>query len=259
MAIARHEYKIGLNHADYVVLRDRFKWALRRDPHAGPSGEYRVRSLYFDTPGDEALREKIDGLDNRDKFRIRRYLAAAPPAAGGGQGALPGGGGQAVGAAKAGGGGQAPPHGERVVLEKKSKRRGMCYKQQAALTRAEAERVIALDVAWMAGDDRPLVLELYDAMTCKLLRPKTIVEYTREPFVHPAGNLRVTFDRGLRTGLFSKDFFDDGLPTLPAGERGVLMEVKYDQFLPDFAARLFALPGHMPAANSKYALCRAYG
>lgn len=68
---ARHEYKHSLNYTDYILLRDRLKRTMQRDSHADKNGEYRVRSLYFDTPGDKALREKIDGVDRREKFRIR--------------------------------------------------------------------------------------------------------------------------------------------------------------------------------------------
>ena len=54
---ARHEFKHSLNYGDYVILRGRLGHVMARDPYADEKGEYRVRSLYFDTPGDKALRE----------------------------------------------------------------------------------------------------------------------------------------------------------------------------------------------------------
>ncbi|MDR1641535.1 MAG: polyphosphate polymerase domain-containing protein, partial [Clostridiales bacterium] len=197
---ARHEYKHSLNCADYIICRDRLKRAMRRDSHADENGEYRVRSLYFDTPSDKALREKIDGVDRREKFRVRRYI--------GGDGFM--------------------------VLEKKSKLHGLCYKRSCPFSGYELAFLEKGDLQWMSQDSRDLVRELYFKMMYEQLRPKTIVEYIREPFVYPAGNVRVTFDRDIRTGLFSTDFMNDSVPTAKAGDELVLLEVKYDQFIPDF-------------------------
>lgn len=222
---ARHEYKHSLNYADYILLRDRLKKTMQRDSHADINGEYRVRSLYFDTPGDKALREKIDGVDRREKFRIRRYI--------GGDG--------------------------RLVLEKKSKQHGLCFKTSCRLTREETQLLQSGNVEWMSLDERELVVELYVKIKNEQLRPKTIVEYIREPFVYSAGNVRITFDREIRTGLFSTDFLSDDLPTVKAGDEIVLLEVKYDQFIPDHIVRLLQLEGRRASACSKYALCRIYG
>ena len=222
---ARHEYKHSLNYTDYILLRDRLKRTMRRDNHADKNGEYRVRSLYFDTPGDKALREKIDGVDRREKFRIRRYIGGD----------------------------------DLLVLEKKSKRHGLCYKISCRLTREELVLLQSGNVKWMALDKRELVQELYAKIRYEQLRPKTIVEYIREPFVYPAGNVRITFDREIRTGLFSTDFLSDDLPTVKAGDEIVLLEVKYDQFIPEHIVRLLQLEGRRASACSKYALCRIYG
>ena len=222
---ARHEYKHSLNYADYILLRDRLKRTMRRDSHVDKNGEYRVRSLYFDTPGDKALREKIDGVDRREKFRVRRYIGAD----------------------------------DHLVLEKKSKIHGLCYKKSCCLTREELELLQGGALKWMALDGRELVRELYTKMKNEQLRPKTIVDYVREPFVCPAGNVRITFDRDIRTGLFSTDFLSDDLPTVKAGDEIVLLEVKYDEFIPDHIVHLLQLEGRRASACSKYALCRVYG
>ena len=91
------------------------------------------------------------------------------------------------------------------------------------------------------------------------LRPKTVVDYTREPFVYRPGNVRVTFDYGIRTGLGCTDFLDPGLVTVPAGDAPILMEVKWDAFLPDLIRDAIQLTGRRSAAFSKYAQCRIYG
>lgn len=69
----RHEYKYQISYADYYTLRSRLRTVMRQDAHAGTEGTYRIRSLYFDNLFDKALREKLDGVDNREKFRIRYY------------------------------------------------------------------------------------------------------------------------------------------------------------------------------------------
>lgn len=222
---ARHELKHSLNYGDYQVLRARLRQVMSSDPHAGANGEYKVRSLYFDTPGDKALREKIDGLDRREKFRIRRYFGA--------EGCL--------------------------VLEKKCKVNGLCRKLSEPMTAEEAEAILRGDLSWMAEDSRELMRELYVKMCCEQLMPRTVVDYFREAFICAAGNVRVTLDREIRTGLFSTDFLDDSLPTVGAGAEMVVLEVKYDQFIPEHVVHLLQLEGRQASAISKYALCRVYG
>ena len=91
------------------------------------------------------------------------------------------------------------------------------------------------------------------------LRPKTIVDYTREPFIYPPGNVRVTLDYDIRTGLSCTDFLDPDCVTVPAGDAPILLEVKWDAYLPDLIRDAVQLPGRHASAFSKYAQCRIYG
>lgn len=222
---ARHEYKHSLNYMDYQILRGRLEHLLARDENVDARGEYRVRSLYFDSPRDKALREKIDGVDRREKFRIRRYNDDV----------------------------------NYLRLEKKSKAQGLSYKQSVSLEKAQVADLLAGETDWMVADGRDLVMELYAKMKGEQLRPRTIVDYIREPFVYPAGNVRITLDREIRTGLKSTDFFSENLTTIPAGDHFVILEVKYDAFIPDFIAKIIQIQNRRAAACSKYALCRIYG
>lgn len=224
---ARHEYKHSLNYADYIVLRDRLKRTMKHDSYVDENGEYKVRSLYFDTPGDKALKEKIEGVDRREKFRIRRYMGAGT--------------------------------NDNLTIEKKSKIHGLCYKRSCRITREEFELLQNGKNDWMASDKRELVQELYVKIKLEQLRPKTVVEYIREPFICSAGNVRVTLDRDIRTGLFSTNFLCDELPTVKAWDDIALLEVKYDQFIPEHIVKLLQLEGRRASACSKYALCRTYG
>ena len=220
----RHEYKFALSVSDYFIVRSRLLAALRHDPHAGTTGEYGIRSVYFDNLEDKALREKLDGVNNREKFRIRYY------------------------------------NGELsyLTLEKKSKRDGLCSKKGDSITAQEADRLFHGDTGWMKVSGRPVAAELYGKMKTQQLRPKTVVDYLREPFVFPPGNVRITLDRELHTAPWRPVLLENPLARLPAGT-GVRLEVKYDEFLPEMIRDLVQLGNRQAGAFSKYAASRAFG
>jgi hypothetical protein len=220
----RHEWKHVLNLSDMLVLRQRLRAVMEHDPHA-VDGKYHIRSLYFDNLDDKALREKVDGVNMREKFRIRLYNCNT-----------------AV-----------------INLEKKSKRNGLGTKYSARLTAEEAQKIVDGDIDWMLGSDRPLVRELYCKMRYQGMRPKTIVDYTREPFIFRAGNVRVTLDYDIRTGLHSTDFLNPVAVTVPAGDAPILLEVKWDEYLPSIIRDLVSVPDRRVGSFSKYAQCRVYG
>ena len=220
----RHEWKHEISYADLLAIRQRLRAVAESDPHA-QGGRYLIRSLYFDNLDDKALREKIDGVNLREKFRIRYY------------------------------------NGDTSVihLEKKSRRAGLGTKFSAALSREEAQRIVNGNPDWMMDSGRPLVQELYCKMRWQGLRPKVIVEYTREPFIYRPGNVRVTFDYDIRTGLSCTDFLNPDCVTIPAGDAPILLEVKWDAFLPNIIRDAVQTPGRHAEAFSKYAQCRIYG
>jgi hypothetical protein len=180
--------------------------------------------LYFDDFKDTALREKIDGVNRREKFRIRYYNGNTT----------------------------------HMKLEKKSKINGLCNKVSERITAEEVGRLLAEDLEWMNDATRPLVRELYVKMTNGRLRPKTIVDYTRDPFVFPAGNVRVTLDYELRTAMDCTQFLDPNCVTVPVGEQEIILEVKWDEFLPDIIKCAVGLENRRASAFSKYAMCRMY-
>ena len=220
----RHEWKHEINYADRLALRARLGAVCRADRHA-VGGVYRIRSLYFDTPSDKALREKLDGVNRREKFRIRYYNGDA----------------------------------SLIHLEKKSKVNGLGTKEMAELSAAQAQAIVDGDLDWMPASGEPLMQELYYKMRAQGLRPRTIVDYTREPFVYAPGNVRVTLDYDIRTGLGCTDFLNPGCVTIPAGEGAAILEVKWDAFLPNIIRDAVQLPGRRAGAFSKYAACRIYG
>lgn len=217
----RHEWKHRLAPQDLPILRQRLGAVMEPDPNGS---KYHIRSLYFDTPADTALREKLDGVNVREKFRIRCYNKDL----------------------------------SLIHLEKKWKANGLGAKEKARLTPDQVRAILDGDRAWMARSPEPLLREFYTKMTLQGLRPKTIVDYTREPFVFGPGNVRVTLDHGLRTGLHCTDFLDPDCLTIPASDNAAVLEVKWDRFLPDVIRDLVQIPGRRTSAFSKYAACRMY-
>jgi len=219
----RHEIKHEINYSDLLTIRHRLSAVAYSDPHA-INGKYLIRSLYFDNLADKALMEKINGVSRREKFRIRYY------------------------------------NGDTSVihLEKKSKFDHLGNKQSAPLTDRQAQSIVDGDISWMLESQYPLVRELYSKMTTEGIAPKTIVDYTREPFIYPAGNVRVTLDYNIRSGMRCTDFLNPDCVTVPVSD-SIILEVKWDAFLPDIIRDAVALSDRREGAFSKYAACRIYG
>ena len=216
----RHEQKIEISHGDLLALRSKLRAVMKTDPHA-PEGRYVIRSLYFDNDKNKALREKLDGVNQREKFRLRFYNEDT----------------------------------NFIRLEKKSKINGLCRKESVTLTAAQVEELLAGEMSAEA----PLTRELLVKMRSQGLKPKTLVEYTREAYIFAPGNVRVTLDYNIRTGLNGTDFLNPDCILVPAKDAPAIREAKWDEYLPDIIRDLIQLPRHRVGAFSKYAACRVYG
>lgn len=223
----RHELKYGIDYGQYLSLRQRLKTVMQTDPHADADGRYRIRSIYFDNYKDKALREKTDGILKREKFRIRYYNDDF----------------------------------SRITLEKKQKQDHLCKKDSAFLTRAECERILSGDIAWMPNRLEPLILEFYAKMKQELLKPRVLVSYIREPYLYVAGNVRVTFDFDVRTSLFHSLSLKKDIPDVAAWDSPgtVILEIKYDAYLPEVVSHLLQMGELRQQAFSKYAISRKFG
>ena len=217
----RHELKHDITTSDMIAIRQRLRAVAEADKHA-IDGKYLIRSLYFDTPYDKALFEKQNGVSRRAKFRIRYY------------------------------------NGDTSVihLEKKCKLGGLGHKVSADLTADQAQSIVDGVTDWMKGHESELIRELYSRMTSEGLGPKVIVDYTREPFIYRPGNVRVTLDYNIRTGLGCTDFLNPDCITIPAAQGMCLMEVKWDEFLPEIIRDIVQLPHCSTSSFSKYEVCR---
>ncbi len=218
----RHELKYLINLPEWALLTSRLPAAVQRDAHAGPNGEYMIRSLYFDDYWNTAYEEKEEGVLKRRKYRIRVYNCSD----------------------------------ERILLERKNKYGPYIWKQSAPMTRAMAEAVLDGDYRPLLQAENNLLREFYYECTARVMRPRVIVDYDREPFVLEAGDVRITFDKHVRAGLGKFDLFDPALPTAEVlrGDQ-MIMEVKFTEFLPKLVRSLLPPRSAELTAASKYVLC----
>ena len=221
----RHELKYFITPAEMNVLRGVLTPVMQLDPNGNEHNEYHIRSLYFDTINDSALEEKIAGVGNRKKYRIRIYNFS-----------------------------------DRVIkLECKSKYGDLISKQSVSIPRELAEQLIAGDPEGLQRMRHPLFHDVFREMRTNLLRPAVIVDYVREAYIHPAEEVRITFDKMLRSGLYSHDLFNREIPTYPVFDDPVeILEVKYDEFLPSYLQSILSGVTAQRSAVSKYTWCRRY-
>ena len=217
----RHEIKHYINYADYIQLRDRLRIIAKPDEHSAAGGGYMIRSLYFDNYSDKAVVEKLSGLSRREKFRLRYYNNDT----------------------------------SFIRLERKSKANRLSYKEDAEVTAEQCASILACCYDCLKAPGSPLLMELYTKIHYQNLRPRNIVEYRREAYRYRAGNVRVTFDSNIRTSNSVKGFLDPKLVTIPAA-RWIVMEIKYDGFLPDIIRDVLQIGCRNQAEFSKYVVAR---
>lgn len=219
----RQEWKHEITSAEKMILTQRLSAVMTPDSHA-KDGIYHIRSLYFDDLNDTALYEKLDGVNMRDKYRLRYYNGDT----------------------------------SHIVLERKSKINGLCCKKSVPISLHDAK--ILSSPAFCSTDtpESPEVCALYAEMQRKGLRPKTIVDYTRIPFIYGPGNVRVTIDYDIRCGVLTTDFLKTDCITVPVAGAPIILEVKWDAYLPELIRDAVQIPNRRSAAFSKYAACRIY-
>ena len=221
----RHEFKYIISEGMMAVLRNRVINLLQPDPHALPEGSYLIRSVYFDDYANTCYYENENGTDPREKFRIRFYNYSDT----------------------------------RISLECKRKEREKSLKTSCFISRDETS-LLMQGIPLTNIEDRPPILHKFiNTMVQRIMRPVSIVEYRREPFIFPAGNVRVTFDTNIVSSTDYEHLFDKILISrsiMPVGFH--LMEVKYDEFIPDFIYNSLQIDGLERTAFSKYYLSRKY-
>ena len=223
----RHELKFFINEMQYFVLSGVLDSVLQRDPNGDDYNEYHIRSLYFDTIYNTALYDKIDGVKNRDKYRIRIYNFS-----------------------------------DRIIkLECKTKVGNLISKRSLTIPKLLCEQLMSGDPTGLETTRSGLLNDVYREMTVNLLRPVVLVDYVREAYLHPAEEVRITFDKQLRSGLGSIDLFNPYVPTIPPFDNNeIILEVKYNRVLPPYIRDLLCTycPNALQSAISKYTWCRRF-
>lgn len=224
----RHEYKIVIPRAQYFVLASRMRALMMPDPHMPSEDGYWISSLYLDDVRDSAYYEKLSGSADRKKYRVRIY-----------NGDL-----------------------SRIRLECKHKAADRIEKRSALLNEVDYHALARGDMTVLAGKENALCRETYGLFASKILQPRVVVSYLREAYLHPLSNTRITFDKQLRAGWSEasmRRIMTDDLPVFPTSEfpypDAVILEIKYDEYIPKFITEALQTGGTLLAA-SKYVLCR---
>lgn len=220
----RNELKYVCSEGELQMILARIRPICRPDPHATAQGTYSIRSIYFDDDQNRCFFENENGNDPREKFRIRIYNASD----------------------------------RRITLECKRKERTMTNKVSCPLTKEQCMLILRGSLTESAVDSE-LLRKLYALHAQNNLKPKVIVAYERTPFVYAPGNVRITFDRNIGSTTNLSGFFGPYLPlrpVLPTGQH--ILEVKYDEFLPDLLYEVMNLGSLRQTAFSKYYLCRKF-
>ncbi|MCR5656335.1 MAG: polyphosphate polymerase domain-containing protein [Butyrivibrio sp.] len=218
----RNEQKYLVSKPNIEILKLRLEGMLEKDKHLGDRDAYLIRSVYFDDPYDTCLHEKQDGVEDRKKWRIRTYNC----------------------------------DDSFIHLECKRKFRGMTQKEGLKITRQEADAAIfgGIEISKERGK---LWNEFAMQILTKGYRPVTIVQYLRTPYIWGPSNVRITLDQDLSSSELFEKFYDYDLPIRSISPKGIsLLEVKFDELLPDYMRYMLNLENMRNTSFSKYELCR---
>lgn len=220
----RSELKYLIDPLQYAVLQRKLLKILKPDPNMGPNRKYTVRNLYFDDFKEAAFFEKHAGISDRRKYRIRIYNGS-----------------DAV-----------------IKFERKTKISQFILKESVRITREEADKIVSGNLDFLANSQNPVLRDFYFETRCNLMRPAIIIEYDREAYTHTVGNLRVTFDTGLRIGMVFPAFFGKTISTMTVlDSQDIIMEIKYNEVIPKHVCGLFPNTIKPRLAIGKFALGRA--
>lgn len=219
----RHELKYLCCESELQVIESKIKSICRKDKYGDEDGQYNIRSVYFDTYDDICFRENEAGVDKRKKYRIRIYNNNA----------------------------------EVIKLECKSSLHGLKRKESCLLTKEQCIAILKCNFDIKFTDNQKLLENFLCESKIRRYIPKVIVDYQRTAYIFPVGNVRITVDRNISSSGNLSAFFEKNIPRRPVTERGKhILEIKYDELLPDFFWRILSCRNMQRCSFSKYYLCR---
>ncbi len=220
----RHEIKYRCSQEQLYIIKSRLDNLLTIDTHA-LNGQYNIRSMYFDNYGNRCFYENENGIDPREKYRIRIYNS----------------------------------DDARILLECKQKERSKTHKTSCLLSSQDYDEILKGGSFDKFSQKNELLRKFTLLLKTQMFRPKVIVEYERIPYVYSNGNVRITLDTNIRSSNAYQNFFDAKIPArliLPTDQH--LLEVKYDEYIPDFIKEVLEIGDLQRVAFSKYYLCRKF-
>lgn len=221
--VRRHELKFYISRTDYEYAKRAVANVMPRDKHQKDEYGYLIRSLYFDDMLDNAVKEKLDGIDYRDKYRLRIYDTKQ----------------------------------DWVKFERKRKLTDYIEKDTGIISRADANKFIAGDRDILLKYDNGALNSIYFDFTRKHFWPVAMIDYYRDAYMMDFNNIRVTFDRDIRRSQENHDLFDSNIMTNPViRDDIVVMEVKYNGFLPPWFTGMLNMERFQRSAISKYVMSR---
>lgn len=227
----RHELKFLVDERDIALLESKIKNVLKPDKHNGEKGYYKIRSIYLDGYGDNCFEENESGVSPREKYRIRSYDC----------------------------------NDELIFLECKMKDHEMTYKKSCRLSKEQFEGIMAGRPGRLKtpeatdGESEDVLRKLQLNMQLHHYHPCVVVEYNRTAYVCHEGNVRITFDKQIAGSSYFKKFFDMEMPKRPVMPAGThVLEVKYDEFLPNYIREILDCGKLRRTSYSKYYLCRQF-
>lgn len=220
----RHELKFLLDLKYAEILKYRLSLLMEKDAYSyTPDGEYYIRSLYFDDAYDTAYYEKVEGLEKREKYRIRYYNHKS----------------------------------SYIVLELKGKNGDFTYKRQNKINKREYNYIICQNYDKIKIGDRDVLRDFIMTAKQKNLRPDIIVDYVRVAYVYPLSDIRITFDSSICSGRFNYDLFDKNINLFKViDDNKVILEVKYNDIFPKILIDIIKTVPSVRIAMSKFALCK---
>ncbi len=220
--VYRSEWKYYISLSEYYYLRGLLQNIMTPDPNMGARGEYYIRSLYFDSVDNIDYMNKVAGIENRKKIRLRIYDTDS----------------------------------QKVKLEVKNRYNSYMQKESLSITRDDALRIIDGDFDVLEGFEANVSRKVKNIMVDNVYTPKVIVDYEREAFIYPEHNVRITFDKNIRAA-FSDRLFDPNLLMTPViTEPMMVLEVKYDQMLPEYIKNAISTARILNSSVSKYCMAR---
>ncbi|MEJ2756996.1 MAG: polyphosphate polymerase domain-containing protein [Anaerolineales bacterium] len=221
----RNELKFLINAHQKNLMAIKLSKIFQRDPFSDADGGYLISSLYFDDYHQSAFFDKLSGVRDRKKFRVRVYNYQP----------------------------------NVIKLERKIKRVNVIEKSHLQISKEEYDMLICGDVGFLGHKDNLVAKDFYLCYRTKNLRPRVVVEYRREAFIYKFGDVRITFDYSLKAGVFQNDLFSNGYMISAIPQDQIILEVKYTGYIPDIVRNIIQINNLQWQSSSKYAKCFVVG